>query len=228
MVGQILDKRAFMIYFAAWLLLFTVAPGPKSTMNLLGGFSPQESRGLNTLGIVRWNLCVLPPVSVSILFMDIEMGRLRTYTMIRAGNINTWFRPRFMSIAVANLIYLLLFTGLTEICVGVGDYKSNGFLLFLVLFFLHGFLMSIISSALCTQSEGIRMSVIFYLAVEGVMVVIGNVFPPAATYLPPYWGMIQQVKSAYDGAILYPFFIAVFSVVTIVVSSVFIIKCLRA
>ena len=36
MVGQILDKRAFMIYFAAWLLLFTVAPGPKSTMNLSG------------------------------------------------------------------------------------------------------------------------------------------------------------------------------------------------
>ena len=91
MVGQILDKRAFMIYFAAWLLLFTVAPGPKSTMNLLGGFSPQESRGLNTLGIVRWNLCVLPPVSVSILFMDIEMGRLRTYTMIRAGNAKYLF-----------------------------------------------------------------------------------------------------------------------------------------
>ncbi len=227
MVGRILDKRAIMIYFAAWLLLFTVTPGTKSTMNLLGGFSPQGSRGLNILGIIRWNLCVLPPVAVSILFMDIEMGRLRTYTMIRARNINAWFRPRSISIAVANLIYLLLFTGLIEVCERNEDYKSNGFPLFLILFFLHSFLMSMISSALCTQNDGIRMSVIFYLAVEGIMVVIGNIFPLAAAYLPPYWGMILQVKGAYNGAILYPFLIAVFSVATIVISSVFIIKCLR-
>lgn len=85
--GRILDRRAIMIYFAAWLLFFAVTPGHKGAMAILGGFSPQESRGMDILGIIRWNLCVLPPVAVSILFMDVEMGVLRVYTMVRSGSM---------------------------------------------------------------------------------------------------------------------------------------------
>lgn len=225
-ISRILDRRAMLIYFAAWLLLFTVTPGQKSAMNFLGGFSPRESRGLDVLGIMRWNLCVLPPVAVSILFMDVEAGVLRTYTMIRVKKAKEWFLPRFAGIAAANLVYLLLSVGLTEVCTGSGDYRRDGFPLFLLLFFLHSFLMSTVSVALCAKSRGVHMPVVFYLAVEGVMVVIGNIFPQTAACLPPYWGMIRQAGGG--GGIFYPLLIIGFSAVIIVISVIFIVKSLRA
>ncbi len=224
-ISRILDRRAITIYFAAWLLFFTVMPGQKGAMDLLGGFSPQESRGLDILGIMRWNLCVLPPVAVSILFMDVEMGVLRVYTMVRSGSVGKWYLPRFIGIVAANLVYLLLFVGIAEAGVGSGDYKRNGFGLFLAVFFLHSFLMSVVSVALCGKSRRVHTAVVFYLLVEGIMVVIGDIFPRAAACLPPYWGMIRQVGGGSTG---YLFGIMGLSAVAIAVSAVFTIYSLRA
>ncbi len=224
-ISRILDRRAAMIYFAAWLLFFTVMPGQKGAMDILGGFSPQESRGLDILGIMRWNLCVLPPVAVSILFMDVEMGVLRVYTMVRSGSVGKWYLPRFIGIVAANLVYLLLFVGITEAGVGSGDYKRNGFGLFLAVFFLHSFLMSVVSVALCGKSRRVHTAVVFYLLVEGIMVVIGDIFPRTSACLPPYWGMIRQVGGGSTG---YLFGIMGLSAVAIAVSAVFTINSLRA
>lgn len=224
-ISRVLDMRVILIYFAAWLLLFTVTPGQKGAMNILGGFSPQESRGMDILGIMRWNLCVLPPVATSILFMDVEMGLLRVYTMVRSGSVKKWFLPRFMGIAAANLVYPLLFVGIAETGVGSGDCKRDGFGLFLAVFFLHSFLMSVVSVALCGKSRGVPVAVVFYLFVEGVLVVIGNIFPRTAVCLPPYWGMIRQTGGGSTG---YLFGIIGLSAVIIAVSVAFIIKSLRA
>lgn len=226
MIGRIMDKRAIAIYLAAFLLLFAVTPGQKDVLDILGGFSPQESRGPDMIGIMRWSLCVLPPVAVSILFMDAEMGGLRFYTMIRAETVKKWVILRFMGIAAANLFYLLLFTVLTEICAGNGGYRRRVFLLFLLLFFVHSFGMSMVSAALCTQSKGIHMAVVFYLTVEGIMVVIGDIFPQTAAYLPPYWGMIRQVGEACRSGYLLS--IMGFSAAVIAGSVIGIIKGLRA
>lgn len=224
-ISRILDRRAIIIYFTAWLLFFTVMPGQKGAMDILGGFSPQESRGLDILGIMRWNLCVLPPVAVSILFMDVEMGVLRVYTMVRSESVKKWYLPRFIGIAAANLVYLLLFVGVAEIGMRSGDYKRNGFGLFLAVFFLHSFLMSVVSVALCGKSRRVHTAVVFYLLVEGIMVVIGDIFPQTAACLPPYWGMIRQVGGGSTG---YLFGIMGLSAVVIEVSAVYIIKSLRA
>lgn len=225
MISRILDRRAIMIYFAAWLLFFTVTPGQKGAMDILGGFSPQEGRGLDILGIIRWNLCVLPPVAASILFMDMEMGVLQAYTMVRSESVQKWFLPRFMGIAAANLVYLLLFVGIAEIGMGSEDYKRNGFGLFLAVFFLHSFLMSLFSVALCGKSRRVHTAVFFYLLVEGIMVVVGDIFPRTAACLPPYWGMIWQVGGGSTG---YLFGIIGLSAAVIAVSAVFVMKNLRA
>lgn len=226
-ISRILDRRAIIIYLAACLLLFIVTPGQKGVMNILGGFTPKGSRGLDIIGIMRWNLCVLPPVAASILFMDVEMGALRVYTLIRTKNVKRWFLSRFTAIAAANLIYLFLFTVLAESYAGSGDYKRNGFFVFLTIFFLHSFMMSVVSVALCARSGGVRISVIFFLAVEGIMVVIGDIFPQTAAYLLPYWGMIQQV-GAYDGSVLYLLLIMGVQTAMIVSSTILIVKSLRA
>lgn len=225
MIGRILDRRALIIYLAACLLLFIVTPGQKSVLNVLGGFSPKGSRGLDIIGIMRWNLCVLPPVVASILFMDVEMGALRVYTLIRTKDAKKWFLPRFTAIAANNLIYLLLFTVLAEIC-ACADYKRSSFILFLIIFFLHSFMMSIASVALCALSGGVHVSIIFFLAVEGIMVVIGDIFPQTAAYLVPYWGMIQHV-GAYDGSVPYLLLIMGVTAVMIAGSALIIIKSLR-
>lgn len=227
-ISRILDKRALIIYLAACLMLFILAPGQKSVMNVLGGFSPQGSKGLDIIGIMRWNLCVLPPVAVSILFMDVEMGALRVYTLIRTKNAKRWFLPRFIAIAVANLSYLFLFTVLAEVYTGSGDYSRGSFYVLLTIFFLHSFMMSVISAALCAWSGGVHVSVIFFLAVEGIMVVIGDIFPRTAAYLLPYWGMIQQVGVTHDGSVLYLVLIIGVSAAMIIGAALLIIKCLRA
>lgn len=215
------------MYIVVIILLFAVTPGQKGVINILAGFSPQESRGLDIIGIIRWNLCVLPPVVASILFMDMEMGVLQIYTMIRSENIKKWFIQRFMGIVIANLFYMLLFVVITELCADAGDYKKKGFLLFLTLFFLHTLLISLVSVALCTQSKNIHITIVFYLAVEGIMVVIGEFFPKIAAYLPPYWGMIRQVENALSGTISYLFLITGISAVIMIGSFMFTIKCLR-
>lgn len=224
-INRILNKRVIVMYAIAFLLLLAVTPEPKSVMDILGGFSSQERKGLNIIGIMRWNLCVMSPIMVSILFMDMEMGTLRVYTMIRAKNMKRWFQSRLISIAVSNLIYLFLFVRGVEICIGCCNYRRKDFGLFLLLFFLHSFLMSMISVALCAQNKGIHLAVIFYLTVEGVMVIVGDIFPPMARYLLPYWGMIRQVRNVSDHS--YLFFVIGFSVLLIVVCCVFIIKSLR-
>ncbi len=226
MISRIMDKRAIAIYLAVFLLLFAVTPGQKDVLDILGGFSPQESREPDMIGMMRWSLCVLPPVAVSILFMDAEIGGLRFYTMVRAKTVKKWFFLRFMGIVAANLLYLLLFAVLTEICAGNGGYKRRGFLLFLLLFFVHSFCVSMVSVALCTQSKGIHMAVVFYLAVEGIMVVIGDIFPQTAAYLPPYWGMIRQVGEACRSGYLLS--IMGISAVVIAGAVIGIIKGLRA
>lgn len=226
-IRRILDKRALIIYLAACLLLFTVTPGQKSVMNILGGISPQGSRGLDMTGIMRWNLCVLPPVAVSILFMNVEVGALRIYTLIRTKTVRRWFLPRFAAIAAANLIYLFLFTVLAESCAGSGDYKRKHFYIFLAVFFLHSLMMSVVSAALCVRSGGVSLSVIFFLAVEGIMVVIGDIFPQTAAYLLPYWGMIQQIGETYENSVLSLLLITGVSAAMIVSAALLIINSLR-
>ncbi|MCM1468810.1 MAG: hypothetical protein NC086_11730 [Alistipes sp.] len=226
-INRILNGRTIIMYAAVMILLIAVTP-EKGAMDILAGFSPQGGRGLDMIGIIRWNLCVLPPVAASILFMDLEMGVLRIYTMIRSENVKKWFTRRFMGIVTANLSYLFLFVAVTEICVAAGDYRKKEFLLFLTLFFLHTLLMSLVSVALFVQSKKLHITIVFYLTVEGIMVVVGELFSKIAAYLPPYWGMIRQVGNASFGNRSYLFLIVSISAVIMISSVIFIIKNLRA
>ena len=46
-INMILNRRIIAMYIAVITLLFAVTPDHKGAMNILSGFSPQESRGLN-------------------------------------------------------------------------------------------------------------------------------------------------------------------------------------
>lgn len=192
-ITRIINWRTMTAYLAMFLLLVITAPKSASTVGLLGGFSAVGGMGrLNILGIMRWNLCVLPPVAVSILFMSSELGPLSIYTVMRATSIKTWYLVRICAVVVANLIYISIFIFLGA-AFGLNG-RSEAFRLYqLVLVFpMHTILISSISVMLLTICRSSKASVFAYFAVEGGMVVGGSMFPGASKYLLPFWGMAQS------------------------------------
>ena len=193
MITRILNRYTIAAYFAMFLLLLITAPGNVSITELLGGFSAVRGMGrLNILGIIRWNLCVLPPVAVSTLFMSSELGRFSTYTVIRAASMKTWYLVRLCTVILANLIYTSAFTLLGAV-LGLNARSELSQIYQLILIFpMHTTLMSGISAALLTISRSSKVSIFAYFIVEGGMVIGGSLFPSISQYLLPFWGMVQS------------------------------------
>lgn len=192
-ITRIINWRTMTAYLAMFLLLVITAPKSVSAVGLLGGFSAVGGMGrLNILGIMRWNLCVLPPVAVSILFMSSELGPLSIYTVMRATSIKTWYLVRICAVVLANLIYISIFI-LLGAAFGLNG-RSEAFRLYqLVLVFpMHTILISSISVMLLTICRSSKASVFAYFAVEGGMVIGGALFPSISKYLLPFWGMVQS------------------------------------
>lgn len=192
-ITRIINWRTVTAYLAMFLLLMITAPKSASTVGLLGGFSTVGGMGrLNILGIIRWNLCVLPPVAVSILFMASELGPLSTYTVMRAASIKTWYLVRLCAVILANLIYISTFILLGAVF-GLNA-RSEPFRLYqlMLVFPMHTILMSGISVMLLTVCRSSKAPVFSYFAVEGCMVIGGSLFPGISKYLLPFWGMAQS------------------------------------
>lgn len=192
-ITRIISWRTIATYIAVFLLLIITAPKGVSITELLGGFSAIGGmRQLNILGIMRWNLCVLPPVAVSILFMSSELGPLSAYTVIRAARIKTWYLVRSCAVIFINLIYISIFIFLGA-TFGLNIRSEPLRLYQLILVFpMHTTLMSGISVMLLTVCRSSKASIFAYFAVEGAMVIGGSVFPSASKYLLPFWGMAQS------------------------------------
>lgn len=192
-ITRIINWRTMTAYLAMFLLLVITAPKSVSTVELLGGFSAVGGMGrLNILGIMRWNLCVLPPVAVSILFMSSELGPLSIYTVMRATSIKMWYLVRLCAVILANLIYISLFILLgAAFCLNIRSEPARLFQLMLM-FPIHTILMSGISMMLLTICRLSKVSIFAYFIVEGGMVIGGALFPSISKYLLPFWGMVQS------------------------------------
>lgn len=77
------------------------------------------------------------------------------------------------------------------------------FCIFLIVFLVHSFTMSVVSAALLACKGKPQAPVLLFLVVEGFLATIGSLFPHVSTYLPPYWGMVQQACSWAEGGIFY-------------------------
>lgn len=192
-ITRIINWRTAAAYLAIFLLLIMTAPKGVSITELLGGFSVIGGmRRLNILGIIRWNLCVLPPVAVGILFMSSELGPLSTYTVMRTASIKTWYLVRLCAVILANLIYISTFIFLGA-AFGLNA-RSEPFRLYqlMLVFPMHTILMSSISVMMLTVCRSSKAAIFSYFAVEGGMVIWGSLFPDISKYLLPFWGMAQS------------------------------------
>ena len=141
-IGRILNLRNILIYFLAYILLFLVSEKGDSVVEICGGISVSRSSGLKVIQIMRWVLCVLPPIAVSILFMEEELGVCVIYTVIRAKNIRQWWCVHWLGVFVINLMYPALFTAVSVLMdVNKWTHGQNQALFFLI-FEIHIFTMS--------------------------------------------------------------------------------------
>jgi len=107
---RVFDHHTFACYFAAIALMLFLVGGHRSPLLFFMGFSAQDGAGgLDIMRTMEWNLCVLPPVSASILFLMPELGALSTYTIVRSKNIRRWWLMRLA--AEVGIYYVFFFFG---------------------------------------------------------------------------------------------------------------------
>lgn len=193
-VKRILNRWSIAYYIITWLFLI-VTTDSDLIVNIYGGFSAEKSYGLNIIGLMRWNLCVMPPIVVSAVFMMSEM-EIIIFTIIRSKNAENWCILRYLTIVVINILYILIVVCLAE---SFGKIKRDNWqelCNFIIIFFLHTLLVSIIVATSYVLHNSLKVTILVYFCIEGIMVVVGNLFPQISIYLLPFWGMVKN-----DGAL---------------------------
>ena len=103
---RVFDLHTLTCYLTAIALMLFLVGGHRSPLSFFMGFSAQDGvGGLDILKTMEWNLCVLPPVSASLLFLMPELGTLSTYTILRSKNIRSWWLMRLAAVVVINYVF---------------------------------------------------------------------------------------------------------------------------
>ncbi len=178
-IGRIIVGRTLLLYFLTYILLFIVMNEGDSIIDIYGGFSTSSNGGMNVIKIMRWNLCVLPPVAVSILYMDEELGTFGIYTIIRSKHMGHWWCMHWMAVVFANLVYVLIPTFV--VIIAGKKYGKESYGLFFVVFLSHILLMSILSVLIFIMFKSLKMSILFFGLVEIFMVAF--LFQNQKTYM---------------------------------------------
>lgn len=205
---RVFDHHTFACYFAAIALMLFLVGGHRSPLLFFMGFSAQDGAGgLDIMRTMEWNLCVLPPVSASILFLMPELGALSTYTIVRSKNIRRWWLMRLAAVVVINYVFFLFALVLLSLISGaellLAEWSTAA-----VLFPLHTTLLS----SLCAGGMILftsRATIIFYLLVECGLLAVGMAYPPVSLFLPPYWGMAQAMGDRFSSAVAVSVFLLI-------------------
>lgn len=205
---RVFDYHTFACYFAAIALMLFLVGGHRSPLLFFMGFSAQDGAGgLDIMRTMEWNLCVLPPVSASILFLMPELGALSTYTIVRSKNIRRWWLMRLAAVVVINYVFFLFALVLLSLISGaellLAEWSTAA-----VLFPLHTTLLS----SLCAGGMILftsRATIIFYLLVECGLLAVGMAYPPVSLFLPPYWGMAQAMGDSFSSAVAVSVFLLI-------------------
>ena len=175
-------------YLLICCLLVATAEG-KTVIDIWGGFVPSGGLLSNVIGIVRWNICVMPPVMICNLFMIAETGILSTFTVIRETSLEKWFFKRYIAMVSSSFTYIALAIILTTLLGFNKSLQLHQFFSFALLFSAHILLLISASVATLLIFRSAKAVLILYLIIEGIMVIIGTTFPVTSKYLIPYWGM---------------------------------------
>lgn len=195
------DRYTVSCYLGAVALMLFLSIGQDAPPSLFQGFAAAGGMGgVDLLGTMLWNLCVLPPVSACILYMLHEFETLFPYTILRSRTLYRWWMLRFAVILFLN--YAFYFFAQLALTIT----RGNPLLLseaaeLAALFPLHTTLLSTLCCVGIVRFSS-RGAIVSYLLVEGVLVIIGMAYPPISHFLLPYWGMTRSVGEQWILAVL--------------------------
>ncbi len=191
-IRRILNVRNILIFLLAYMLLCLVSEKGDSVVEICGGFSVSHLSELHVIRVMKWALCVLPPIAVSILFMEEELRICVIYTIIRTKSIGQWWGIHWLGVFIVNVLYVVLVTVISVLQGIDRNIRIEDFILFFAIFGLHILAMSVLSVLILFVSKSLNMSVLFFGMVEIVMTAVGSISPGLCAYLFPFWGMVKN------------------------------------
>lgn len=205
---RVFDRHTLTCYLAAIAIMVFLVGGHRSPLSFFMGFSAQDGAGgLDILKTMEWNLCVLPPVSASLLFLMPELGTLSTYTVLRSKNIRSWWLMRLVAVVAINYVFFLLALILLSLISG-SDLLWAEWCTATALFPLHTTLLSVLCAGGMILSAS-RAAITLYLLVECGLLAVGMAYPPVSLFLPPYWGMAQATGNNFSPAVAISLFLLI-------------------
>jgi len=208
MFHRVLRRKTIAFFLCGLLILiFTSDPEAASLADILGGIPGQEaSRQIDVVGMLRWNLCVFPPITVSVLFFREELMVFKYLSLIRFQSAKQWMRSSIVTIVFINYIYLVTFF-IVIFCRSFRQGFITALLIETVLIFpIHTLMISMVSIAIYLIAKNIRIILIAFLMIEGVGVALGTTISAVEKYMLALYGMSQRInwKSNSGGTVWFP------------------------
>lgn len=191
MLRKALSPAILGFYFCICFLLIAT-DSQNAGVLIWGGFSPTGGMGLNIIAIIRWNLCVMPPVIACNLFMVPEIGKFSSFTMLRERSVQRWFFKRYFTVVLTALSYIAVVLIITTVFGLNKGVLEKSILRFGYIFLVHILLLITASIGVLIKYKSVKASLLLYFTVEGIMVVVGSSYPSISGYLMPFWGMANN------------------------------------
>lgn len=208
LLRRIFNRHTIICYITAVCLMLILVGERDSAITFFQGFSVSNGMGrLDLLKVMEWNLCILPPISASLLFVIQELGVLSSYTVLRTRTIRFWWMVRFAAVIIINYVFFF-FSAMTLFLSDGSAIQWETWLRTAALFPLHTTLLSVLccTGILLFSS---RAAVIIYLLIEAVFLLFGLVHPPISLFLIPFWGMVEAMGSFWRYAVIGSLFLFV-------------------
>ena len=202
-VKRVLNFKNIIIYLC-FIVLLIISFNNSSIYEILGGIDSSKNNNiLNITQIIKWNLCVLPPIIISLLFLSEEFGIFRKFTLIRSKSVKEWVLVRFGIIVMINYIYIFLFFLVTDLIEINKELNIKDSLLLLFVFPIHTITISMIIETIATITNSQKNAMISYFLIEGFTVILGLLYPKISKYMISYWGMLENKIFIYSNRMIH-------------------------
>lgn len=195
-ISRVLTPAIWIFYIIVGCLIILTAE-TKTVLDIWGGFTPTGGMALNILGIMQWNICIMPPVVACNLFMIAEIGQLSIFTMAREHSVQKWYFKRYAA-AVLSVFAYIAFVLLITTAFGFNrSLQLEQLVRFVLCFSMHSVLLVSASIAVLIIYKSSKAALLLYLTIEGIMVIVGSAYPVISNYLFPFWGMAKNNGNAF-------------------------------
>lgn len=186
---RIINIRTLIIYTAAFAVLRALT-GNMCFGEVSGGFPVEKGYGLPFEKIMAWNICILPPAAVGMLYIDEELGRLGIYTMVRSGYVKKWWQLRWITLAAADALYTACITAMDMLWCGRG-HECIEYVGFAAVFLIHVFVVTVLAVFVLVAAEALKAALLMYGFVEIFSTAAGCMNVELSSALLPFWGMVN-------------------------------------